>query len=67
MMKELTIQELESQSVELLPSRETLYFGGDSINLASVYANNTSVALNAASLFSEAHSSAVQNIAVLQH
>lgn len=67
MMKELTIQELDGQQVELLPSRETLYFGGDSVNLASVYATNTSVALNAGSLFSAAYSAAVQNIAVVQH
>ncbi len=66
MMKELTIQELEGQQVELLPSRETLYFGGDSINLASVYANNTSMALNAGALFSHAYSAAVQNITVVQ-
>jgi hypothetical protein len=65
MMKELTIQELDGQSVELLPSRETLFFVD--ADWASVYATNTSVALNAASLFSEAESSAVQNIAVLQH
>jgi hypothetical protein len=65
MMKELTIQELEGQSVELLPSRETLYYvGGD--NFASIYAANTSVALNAASLWSSAYSSANQLVIVSQ-
>ncbi len=65
MMKELTIQELEGQQVELLPSRETLFLVD--ADWANVYATNSSVALNAASLFSVAHSSAVQNIAVVQH
>jgi hypothetical protein len=66
-MKELTIQDLEGQSVELLPSRETLYFGGDSFNWAGVHATNTSVALNAASLLSSAESAAYQSVAVIQH
>jgi hypothetical protein len=66
MMKKLTIQELDGQSVELLPSRETLYFGGDSYNLASLTATNTSLAVNAGALFSNAYSAAVQNIAVVQ-
>jgi hypothetical protein len=65
MMKELTFQELEGQQVELLPSRETLFFVD--ADWANVYATNSSVALNAASLLSVAHSSAVQNIAVVQH
>jgi hypothetical protein len=64
MKKELTIQELESQQVELLPSRETLFW--DSTNWASVVASNTSLALNAASLLSSANSSAVQTILVAQ-
>ncbi|WP_156642223.1 hypothetical protein [Arthrobacter sp. B6] len=63
-MKELTILELEGQQVELLPSRETLFLD---TNWAGVYATNTSLALNAGSLFSVAHSSAEQNIAILQH
>jgi hypothetical protein len=63
MMKELTIQELEGQSVELLPPRETLVLD---TNLASIVANNTSLALNAASLLSLANSYAVQTIAVVQ-
>jgi hypothetical protein len=62
-MKELTIQELDGQQVELLPCRETLFLDQ---NWASVYANNTSLALNAGSLFAVAHSSAEQYIAVLQ-
>jgi hypothetical protein len=66
MMKELTIQELEGQSVELLPSRETLNFGGDSYNWAAVTATNTSLALNATALFSNAYSAAVQTITVTQ-
>jgi hypothetical protein len=63
MMKELTIQELEGQAVELLPSRETLFLD---TNWAGVSATNTSVALNAASLLSHANSTAAQFIAVVQ-
>jgi hypothetical protein len=62
-MKELTILELESQQVELLPSRETLFL--DSY-WAGVYATNTSLAVNAGSFFSLANSAAVQNIAIVQ-
>jgi hypothetical protein len=62
-MKELTILELESQQVELLPSRETLFLD---TNWAGVYATNTSLAVNAGSFFSVAHSSAVQNIGIFQ-
>ncbi len=66
-MKELTFLELEGQQAELLPSRETLYFGTDySFNLAAIDATNTSVALNAASLWSNAHSTALQGITVVQ-
>jgi hypothetical protein len=64
MKKELTLQELESQQVELLPSRETLFL--DSTNWASVVASNTSLALNAGSLLSSANSAAVQTILVAQ-
>lgn len=63
MMKELTVHELESQEVELLPSRETLWFD---TNLASVYATNSSLALNAGSFFSTAHSTALQSVIVSQ-
>lgn len=62
MKKELTIQELESQQVELLPSRETLWL--DSTSWTSVVASNSSLALNAASLLSSANSAAVQTILV---
>jgi hypothetical protein len=63
MMKELTIQELEGQAVELLPSRETLFLDE---SWAAVSATNTSVALNAASLFSHANSTAAQFVAIVQ-
>jgi hypothetical protein len=63
MKKELTIQELESQHVELLPSRETLFLD---TNWASVYASNTSLALNAGSLLASANSAAFQTILVAQ-
>jgi hypothetical protein len=66
MMKELTVQELEGQNVELLPSRETLYlFGGT--NYADIWASNTSLAMNAGSFLSTAHSAAFQSVSVYQH
>lgn len=63
-MRTLTFSELESESFELLPDRETLTFGNN--NWAAVYASNSSLALNAASVFSTANSAAVQTIAVNQ-
>ena len=64
MRKELTFAELESERTELLPTRETLTFGNT--NWASIVASNSSMALNAASLYSVANSAAVQTIAVSQ-
>jgi hypothetical protein len=61
--KELTIAELDSQSVELLPDRETLLFDN---NWAAVFASNSSLAVNAATVLSAATSTATQNIAVIQ-
>jgi hypothetical protein len=65
MRKELTIAELDSERVELLPARETLSCYGNS-NWASIYASNSSVALNAASVYSSASSAANQTIVVSQ-
>lgn len=64
MRRELSIAELESEHTELLPPRETLFFGNT--NWASVMASNSSLALNAASLYSAANSAAVQTISVSQ-
>ena len=64
MRKELTFAELESERTELLPTRETLTFGNT--NWASIVASNSSMALNAASLYSVANSAAVQTITVAQ-
>jgi hypothetical protein len=64
MRKELTISELDAQLIELLPARETLNFGNN--NWAAVYASNSSLALNAASLYASANSMAVQNISIHQ-
>jgi hypothetical protein len=61
--KELTIAELDSQSVELLPDRETLLFDN---NWAAVFASNSSLAVNAATVLSAATSSATQTIVVAQ-
>ena len=64
MHKELTIAELDSQSIELLPDRETLLFGNN--NFAAVWASNSSLAVNAATILSAANSAAVQTIVVNQ-
>ncbi len=64
MRRELTIAELEAERTDLLPTRETLFFGNT--NWASVMASNSSLALNAASLASTANSAAVQTISVSQ-
>ncbi len=63
-MRTLTFSELETETFELLPDRETLTFGNN--NWASVYASNSSLALNAGSIFSSAQSAAVQTIEVEQ-
>lgn len=66
MRKELTISQLDSEHVELLPARETLGYWGNH-NWAQVYASNSSTALNAASHFAMAKSAAYQSIYVHQH
>ena len=63
-MMEITMSELESQSVELLPEKETLFFNQ---NWAAVYASNSSLAVNAATILSQANSAAVQVVTVSQH
>ena len=69
-MNEITLTELEGESTELLPTRETLFFNtsfwSNHVNVANITASNTSVALNAGSLFSVAHSAALQSINVAQ-
>lgn len=62
-MQHITLAEIDAQSVELLPSRETLFFD---VNWAALYASNSSLAVNAATLLSAATSTAVQNIVVAQ-
>lgn len=59
----LTFTELDTESAELLPARETLFFNN---NWANVYASNSSMALNAASVFANAQSAAYQAIQVNQ-
>jgi hypothetical protein len=61
-MDKLTLQELGGQSAELLPHREALGLW----NLANVYATNSSLALNAATVNSLAISGASQTILVGQ-
>jgi hypothetical protein len=62
----LSIAELEAEHTELLPVRETLTFGFGNNNWAAVYASNSSLALNAASILASANSAAVQTIVVGQ-
>ena len=62
-MIEITMSELESQSVELLPEKETLFLNN---NWASVFASNSSLAVNAATILSQANSAANQVILVSQ-
>lgn len=63
MRTDFTMQELETESAELLPRRETLSYRS---NWANVYASNSSMAINAASYFSNAHSNALQAVHVNQ-
>jgi hypothetical protein len=63
-MRELTFAELDSERTELLPTRETLSWGN--YNWAQVVANNSSMALNAGSLYAVANSAAGQTIFVTQ-
>ncbi|MET1060208.1 MAG: hypothetical protein ABWX84_11445, partial [Nocardioides sp.] len=65
MRKELTFADLDGERVELLPARETLFVFGNA-NWANVYASNSSLAFNAGSAFSIAHSSANQAVIVSQ-
>jgi hypothetical protein len=65
-MREINFTELEAEHTELLPTRETLNFGFGNNNWAAIYATNSSLALNAASLGSLASSAAVQTVVVTQ-
>ena len=59
----LTFAELDTEMVSLLPSKETLFFNN---NWTSIYASNSSLALNAGTLLSQANSAAVQTVFVSQ-
>ena len=59
----LSIAELDAELTELLPTRETLTFN---TNWANVFASNSSMAINAASLGSLANSAAYQAVTVTQ-
>lgn len=66
MRRELTIADLEAEHTDLLPARETLSFSYGNTNWAAISATNSSMALNAAALYSAANSAAVQTIVVTQ-
>ena len=61
----LSIAELEDERAELLPAREALG-GHGGYNVASIWASNTALALNAGSFHSFAGASANQYISVFQ-
>ncbi|MGH8828535.1 MAG: hypothetical protein ACRDVZ_13265 [Jiangellaceae bacterium] len=63
MRKEITRAELDIETVELLPLRETLFWGG---NFANVYASNSALAVNAATILSAATANATQVIIIGQ-
>jgi hypothetical protein len=65
MRKELTFSELDSESVELLPARDTLTFFSR-YNWAGIAATNSSTAINAATFHSVASSNALQLVHVTQ-
>jgi len=58
------LDEIHAQSVELLPSRETLFFD---INIAPVVGVNIALAVNAASIGTSATAFAGQHLFVFQH
>lgn len=64
LMQEMTFSELDTEMVTMLPAKETLFFN---MNWAAIYATNSSLALNAATLLSSANSAALQNVVVHQH
>lgn len=66
-MHELTLAELEAETVEVLPAREALGVFRFSYNGAALQAFNTSAALNIGAIDSVALSSASQYITVIQH
>lgn len=59
----LTLAELDTEMVSLLPSKETLFFNN---NWTGIYASNSSLAVNAGTFLSQANSAAVQTIVVNQ-
>jgi hypothetical protein len=61
-MTNLTFDDLQSESVELLPSRETLSYS----NWADISATNVALASNAGSLLAWAAASANQAVLVSQ-
>jgi hypothetical protein len=64
-MQKLTLTELEGQTVELLPSKETLLFDFPT-NWSSIYASNSSLAVSALTLGSYTSSGAWQAVLVSQ-
>ena len=62
-MNTISYIELESEAVELLPEKETLFFNH---NWSNIYATNSALAVNAATFGSAAVANAGQFISVTQ-
>ena len=60
----LTREMLDAETLELLPSRETMFFD---INVAPVIGVNVAIAVNAATIGSVASANAWQNLVVVQY
>jgi hypothetical protein len=60
----MTFAELDTETVAMLPAKETLFW--NHYNWAGISATNSSLALNASTFFSQANSAAVQTIQVGQ-
>lgn len=62
-MTKITTAELASETVELLPGRDTLFFN---TNWSGIVASNSALALNVAGVLQNAQAAAVQTIVVSQ-
>lgn len=65
-MTKITVADLAAESVELLPSRDTLLLNIGSVNWSGVLASNTAAALNLGTVASVANAQAGQSITVVQ-
>jgi hypothetical protein len=62
----MTLESLDAETAELLPTRETLHLGFD-INVAPVIGVNIALAINAATIGSVANAGAWQDMVSVQY